>query len=255
MRLNFNSPHLSIEQFDPVDMPDFVVLTGVNGSGKSHLLDAIEKRHVNIVGMEQARIVLFNYETFRLDNEPAFNAHQLSAERESAWQYHEQQIKGNVQSLRNSLGASYEPLKETCMNQKSSFWSQATDQMSQYKQNFRNLFNNPHIKQNPQAQGIYSLAKKVPYSIDEIQHDDFVRLFKPFVFKNDFLPNQLGKVFWDYYVKYRSNQVNEFENEKYGKSYEVLSDQEFTKAHGEKPWDLINSILETFDTLKSLVSG
>lgn len=117
------------------------------------------------------------------------------------------------------------------------------------------FFNNPHIKQSAQAQGIYSLAKNIPYSIDEIRHDEFVRLFKPVVFKNDFLPHQLGKVFWDYYVKYRSNQVNAYENEKNGKSYEVLSEQDFIKVHGEKPWDLINRILESFDTLKCKVNS
>jgi AAA15 family ATPase/GTPase len=254
LQLHFNSPYLSLDQFDPVEIPDFVVVTGVNGSGKSHLLEALEKRHVVISGMEQANIVLFNYETFRLDNEPTFNAHQLSAERESAWQYHEQQIKNNVHSWRSGL-ANYEPLKASCAADKSSFWSLPADELKTYKQNFKSYFNNPNIKQNPQAQGIFSLAKNIPYSIDEIRHDDFVRLYKPVVFKNDFLPHQLGKVFWDYYVKYRGNQVNAYENEKNGKNYEALSEQDFIKVHGEKPWDLINRILETFDTLKYKVNS
>ena len=86
MQLYFKGSYISIDQFDSVEIPDFTVLTGVNGSGKSHLLEAIEKQHVAISGMEKAHIVLFNYETFRLDNESTFNAHQLSAEREAAWQ-------------------------------------------------------------------------------------------------------------------------------------------------------------------------
>ncbi len=75
-------------------------------------------------------------------------------------------------------------------------------------------------------------------------------MYKPFVFKNDFLPHQLGKVFWDYYVKYCGNQVNEFQNEKYGKKYEALSEADFMAIHGRPPWELVNEILETFDTLK-----
>ena len=255
MKLQFQSKHISIEQFDSVEITDFLVLTGVNGSGKSHLLDAIDKRHVVIVGMEQAHIVLFNYETFRLENESAINAHQLSAERESAWQYHEQNIKNNAQSWRTSLGANYEPLKASCEEDKKSFWSVSTDAMRQYKQQFKNYFNNPNIKNNQQAQGICSLAKKVPYSIDEIQHDAFIRMYKPFVFKNDFLPFQLGKIFWDYYVKYRGNQVNGYENEKNGKNYSYLTEEEFFKVHGEKPWDLVNRILETFETLQYKVNS
>lgn len=255
MQLQFKQNHISIEQFNPVELTDFTVLTGVNGSGKSHLLSAIEQRRVVISGMEQAHIVLFNYETFRLENEPAFNAHQLSAERESAWQYHNQQIKNNIQSWRSNLGDNYNTLKATCESEKKSFWSLTADAIKDYKQNIKNHFNSPNIKTNQQAQGIYSLAKKLPYSIDEIQHDDFVRLYKPFVFKNDFLPNQLGKVFWDYYIKHRSNQVNEFENERHGKNYEVLSEEEFVDIHGEKPWDVVNKILETFDTLQYKVNS
>ena len=205
--------------------------------------------------MEKAHIVLFNYENFRLENEAAFNAHQIAQEREAAWQFHEQQVKGNAQNWRNSLGPSYEPLKAECQANKRSFWSSTTEQAKQYKQSLKNYFTASNIKNNQQAQGIYSLAKHIPYGLDEIQHDDFVRLFKPFVYKNDFLPNQLGKVFWDYYIKYRSNQVNEFENAKYGKNYEVLSEEDFMKQHGEKPWDLINRILETFDTLKYRVNS
>ena len=255
MQLQFKNKHISIEQFNPVDLSDFTVLTGVNGSGKSHLLEAIEKRLVAIAGMEQAHIVLFNYETFKLDNEPVFNGHQLSAERESAWQFHQQRIKNNVQSWRVGLGDNYDSLKESCKAEKKSFWGIKTDTLKQYKQQFKTFFNNGNIKKNHQAQGIYSLAKQLPYSIDEIQHDDFVNRFKPFVFKNDFLPNQLGKIFWDYYVKYRGNQVNEFENEKHGKNYEVLSEQEFFTVHGEKPWILVNQILENFDTLKYKVTS
>jgi len=255
LKLQFKNAYISIEQFDPVEIPDFVVLTGVNGSGKSHLLEAMEKGHVIVAGMETAHIVLFNYETFKLDNESAFNATQLSAERESAWLFHEQQIKKPAQSWRSNLGGNYEPLKASCEAENKSLWGLATDTLKQYKKQIRTFFNNPGIKQNKQAQGIYSLVKNLPYSIDEIQHDDFVNRFKPFALKNDFLPNQIGKIFWDYYIKYRTNQINEFENEKHGKNYEVLSEEEFISIHGGKPWDSINQILEAFDTLKYKVNS
>ena len=255
MQLQFRQNHISIEEFDPVEINDFTVLTGVNGSGKSHLLSAIEQRKSIILGMEQSNIVLFNYETFRLESEASFNAHQLATERESAWNYHQQQIKNNVMNWRNPLGDRYNNLRATCEAEKKSLWSVATDALSEYKKNIKNYFNSPNIKSNQQAQGIYSLVKRLPYSIDEIDHDEFVRMYKPFMFKNDFLPNQLGKVFWDYYVKYRGNQVNEFENERHGRNYEVLSEDEFVQTHGEKPWDVVNKILDTFDTLKYRVNS
>ncbi len=255
MKLKFNDKYLSIEQFDTVEIPDFMVLTGVNGSGKSHLLEALKNKKVEIIGMENSNIVLFNYENFRLDNEPEFNAYQLSAERESAWQFHEQYIKPVAIGLRTSMGSNYEEIKTICQVQKMNFLNQSSDSIISYKINFKNLFSAEHIKQNPQSPGIYSLSKSLPYSIDEIQHDEFVRFYKPYVYKNDFLPNQLGKVFWDYYVKYRTNQVNSYENAVNGKTYVALSEYDFIKIHGEKPWDLINSVLTSFDSLKYKVNS
>jgi hypothetical protein len=60
------------------------VWTGVNGPGKSHLLKAIELKHVSVLGLENPNIIHFDYESFRLENESAFNSHQLSSEREAA---------------------------------------------------------------------------------------------------------------------------------------------------------------------------
>lgn len=87
MQIQYKQQHISIEKFNNIELSDFTVLTGTNGSGKSHLLSAIEQKKVIFPNIENPNIVLFNYETFKLDNEPAFNAQQLSNERESAWQY------------------------------------------------------------------------------------------------------------------------------------------------------------------------
>jgi predicted ATPase len=250
LRLIYQSPYLSIEQFNPVEIPNFVVLTGVNGSGKSHLLDAIEKRRVAIEGVSNPHIVLFNYETFRLDNEPAFNAQQLSAEREAAWQFHQNYTKPQSEQWRSSLGNHYETIKATCNSEKRSMWNSEDELIKPYKQQFKDYITQQNFRDNDQAKGIYLLARQLQYSIDEIGYNDFNRLYKPFALKKDFLPHQLGRIFWDYYIRYRNNQVNEFQNEKYGKDYEALSEADFISVHGRPPWELVNEILKTFDTLK-----
>lgn len=255
MQLVFKSKHISIEPFQSIDLPDFTVLTGVNGSGKSHLLDAIEKRKVVLQGLENGSIVLFNYETFRLENEGAFNGQQIAQEREQAWAFHEQQVKRQAQAWKSDLGANYQQMKAQCAEEKKSLWLLAFGAAASYRVKVKNFFRSNNLKGNAQAQGIYSLAKKIPYSLDEVERDDFISLYKPYAFKNNFLPNQLGKIFWDYYIKYRSNQINHFENEKNEKNYTVLTEGEFVLAHGEKPWDLVNKILATFDSLKYEVNS
>jgi predicted ATPase len=249
MLLQFQSQHASIDQFTPVEVADFTVLTGVNGSGKSHLLEAINLRRVNVQGLEGAHIVLFNYENFRLDNEPEFTGHQLSAEREAAWQFHEGHIKHNVASWKNQLGSNYAEIAAQTKSEKRSFWSFGGDLVKPYINQFKSFIKSDQYKGHHQAQGIYSLAKKLPFSIDEIGREEFIDRYKPYVFKNDFLPTQLGRIFWDYYLKYLSNEMNQFQNEKHGKAHTTLNEAEFISQHGEKPWVLSNRILKSFDAL------
>lgn len=199
--------------------------------------------------MQNAHIVHFNYENFRLDNEPTFTGHQLSAERESAWQFFERKVKPQATNWRTSLGSNYPTIKDQAVLEKKSFWSAGGDLLKQYKTQAKNFFKSANLKSNAQAQGIYALTKRAKIGIDEIDHDEFVQSYKPYTLKNEFLPTQLGKVFWDYYVKYRSNQVNQFENEKNGKHYLTLTEEEFINKHGEKPWELANRILRAFESL------
>lgn len=54
MRLFGNKKHLSVEPFEPIDLPDLVVLTGINGSGKSQFLAAIEQSAITLGGPAKA---------------------------------------------------------------------------------------------------------------------------------------------------------------------------------------------------------
>ena len=46
MHLSFRQRHLSISAFPDIELPPFTVIVGLNGSGKSHLLQAIANGHV-----------------------------------------------------------------------------------------------------------------------------------------------------------------------------------------------------------------
>lgn len=80
-------------------------------------------------------------------------------------------------------------------------------------------------------------------------------IYKPYTFKNDFLPQELGKIIWDYYIKYDRNQMNEYQNDKHNKNLPVLNETQFILKHGEKPWDVLNKVLSKFDSLDYIVSS
>jgi AAA15 family ATPase/GTPase len=114
MKLKFIENYKSITEFNEVNFKDFTVLTGINGSGKSHLLEAIKNKKVVIEGYENSnKIVLFNYENFRLENEGRYTSQQIQQEKNNAWNWFNSNVKNVIKSHRNSyLKTNYEDLKK-----------------------------------------------------------------------------------------------------------------------------------------------
>jgi len=263
MRLAFQKDHLSISKFDSIDLPDFTVLTGVNGSGKSHLLAAIENKNVAIEDIEQPKIVHFNYETFRLSNETQTNAQQRIAERNSAWQLLSQpqnaNIIGNLTDFKNALGEDYIQLTKISEQKQKPLWeldkndcggAQLFGKLTAYKTQVSTFFStNPHLKDNVMASAIFVLAKKLNHSIDELSETDFEQFYEPYTLQKDFLPTQLGKIFMDYFFRYEQNQYDEYRDKEYGEMHNTLTKEQFESKYGPKPWDIVNEILETFNSL------
>ena len=250
MRLVFSQPHLSIEQFEPIVLPEFAVLTGVNGSGKSHLLQAIEAGKVQVEGLTHPSIVRFNYETFKLENEALFSAQQIAQEKESAWQLWTQQIQGNVSNWRGTINEGYDELIGRAKSDKKPLWElDGHAGLDVYRNNADVFFRNPQFLNDQRAQAIFSLVKSSPKAVDDLEHDDFFATYRPYAFKADFLPMQLGRVFWDYYEKYLRNRFNRWQNEQDGLNLRAVSDDEFLSTYGEKPWRVVSEILRSFDSL------
>ena len=84
MKLTYVKKHLSVDQFDDFELPDFAVLTGMNGSGKTHLLQAINNGSITVSGLSRLRKVLFTQSEFQIDPEQPISAQTLAQERTNA---------------------------------------------------------------------------------------------------------------------------------------------------------------------------
>ena len=85
MEILYKSTCLSIVNFEPVTLPDFTVLTGLNGTGKSQLFTAIKFGHVEIDNIPKENIVSFDNSLFGLDNEPAITLQVIQNDRTNAF--------------------------------------------------------------------------------------------------------------------------------------------------------------------------
>lgn len=68
MKLKHISDYLSIKKFNDIEVSDFAVITGINGAGKSHFLNAIDKGNITIEGIDSENIILYNYNDFNVYN-------------------------------------------------------------------------------------------------------------------------------------------------------------------------------------------
>jgi predicted ATPase len=249
VRLVFKQPRLSISSFHPIELPELAVLTGVNGSGKSHLLEAIQQKKVVYEGFEEGSVVLFSYETFKLDQEALANAVSINQERESLWSILQNNVKPESIKWKAALGDGYAALSASSIASGIALWNAHHPNIKSYKQAVRSYFLQPNFKQQPQWQAIYGLAQISPYTLDEVPREYFDRHISMLTLKNDFLPQQIGKIIWDYFVKQRNNQVNEYQSNTHSLPLPYLSPQDFRTRYGVPPWEIINEILLSFDSL------
>jgi ABC-type transport system involved in cytochrome c biogenesis ATPase subunit len=79
VKLTFQRPHLSITSFPECELPPFTVLTGLNGSGKTHLLQAIKGGQVrsSVAANVEQDIRLFDWNTIVPNNADAYDSHML----------------------------------------------------------------------------------------------------------------------------------------------------------------------------------
>jgi len=247
MRITFKKQHLSISQFDPVNLAEFTLLTGVNGSGKTHLLQAIKNGSVEVQNIDTKRIVYFDYHTFRLENETVFQSSALPQDYNSAWAFFEANVLPEAKRWNSNLKL----VDDSQSNKKVSFYerSECASYRIQVDQFFESRATSVHAKQFKDYCGIYALAKKISKPLHELQKAEFLDLYVPYQLLNDFLPKQLGKIFLNYHQKHLNNAFNGFRNSNHGLNLPTLSDEEFTAKHGRSPWDMVNEILATFDSM------
>src|SRR5215218_10340681 len=94
MKLTFQSPHMSIVEFPPTELPSFTLLTGLNGSGKTHFLKSLAGGHIGIDAAPNFKedIRYFDWTTMVPQDTGLFQSESLIQERV--------QILQNLQSIR-----------------------------------------------------------------------------------------------------------------------------------------------------------
>jgi ABC-type cobalamin/Fe3+-siderophores transport system ATPase subunit len=114
IQLSLKQPHLSIKQLEDTELADFTILTGLNGTGKTHLLHAIRDGKIVLNGIAAQEIVYFNYNDFVVNPHTDQNHAQFKQNAQKSQQYRSNLVaihNTELQKLRNKINSNKDPLE------------------------------------------------------------------------------------------------------------------------------------------------
>ncbi|TVZ49874.1 AAA family ATPase [Olleya sp. Hel_I_94] len=195
-----------------INLPDFIVLTGLNGVGKTQFLQTINGKTASVT--ENGR---------NLNNKRFFNT---------------QSLKPNNLSQTDPIQFSQEQ-------------EMHIEDMYMQFQDYSRQSKLPNFKYEIFLQERYGntyniFSKTLEYlkdkkEIENITRNDFINLPSNINSSSDLFHQNFTIIFQKWLDAFHQNEYNQFLESK-GDKVIVLSSEEFTKIHGPKPWKIINSI-------------
>lgn len=211
MKISIKQIFKSIHVIQDFEIPDFVVLTGKNGSGKSHLMEAMTLPEKCIVydnegkWLSQIKYIPFNGLNPHIDENCDYMG--FTNNRKQAW--------NNVKQ----------------------FLVDYNNRKTRLHVTFNQYVNSDKRKKRL----LEKLAKIVNWNAEKITEELFDEHYE--ISSDEMFSSQFASIFKLYQVRLLENEFNLFLNEKEGQQNKVLTDEEFEKLYGPKPWELINRML------------
>jgi len=211
MKLSLTKKFKSLEPFD-AELPNFVVLTGINGAGKTQLLTAIINNQLQVTDENGVEL-----------NPKKYVTPQTLSPNESSIVTREQ-LNNNTQNLLN--------------------------QFNNYLQNKRNNpnFTLENIFGNsPQLKVIEKIRVNSKKDLDDLDSDDFFNHYplEDGLSQTDVFYQNFSSLFKRYQDKFDDNEYRQYRHEiKKHKEITYLNREQFIESFGEAPWNFVNKIIE-----------
>jgi predicted ATPase len=249
MKLKFSSKYKSVDQSFEVVLPGFSVLTGRNGSGKTHILEAIKNGNITVENINLDQIFYFNYLDFAYNFQRDANSSQGS----QAWRL-VQAKSGGVDlffNAENIVNGHKDEIEVAAKEKDKSIFTLAKEDISaraflklvEYKQSINSSINSStELKSNETILSIYhTVIAKSKIFLGNLDRITFDQLYYHSALSQRNLISDLSNVFLRYFRNLEMNEMNKYKKKPF------LSNVEFEKEYGVAPWDLVRNIFKGFD--------
>ena len=261
MQIKFESPFLSIIDFPTTNLPKFTIITGVNGSGKTHLLKAISAGRVlvDIAPNIAEDIRFYDWTTLVPNNAGEFHSAAVYNNRDNIIEWSRQACLEQREKLdqwlssNNLIGkiqrnaSSVFRLNETDLNKRigepkaaNRAWKQlesiAAQTLQIMKRNGRN--------QTDALEIIDRLHNRLGHKVLCLTTKDFEK--EPYSWGSvNFFQQSFAELFVHYFELKKHNLLRRMvELEGREPAVPSIPDDQFIATYGEPPWDFINHILK-----------
>ncbi|WP_281685482.1 hypothetical protein [Thalassobaculum salexigens] len=252
-----NSKSISVD-FQCDRLPDFCVLSGYNGAGKTQFFEALVSGYLSVEGVDSIDINLFNYTNFL---QQAKNELKLSFKGDETWQ--------GISKITSELIKEFEPRsifgrnhwRDVFIEEEQKWEEENYDSAEYYRRNyiseydpdykrifpfkhFRKELNNKIRAINPM---LLELTKKITINHEKdfflLDSSEFIAAVDGVSLEVDLFSNSFSTVCSQYSEKLTDNLIRGFLSSQ-GGDISGLSDEEFKKLHGPPPWETFQEYLD-----------
>jgi predicted ATPase len=260
MRLTFAGPHVSITSLPTVELPKFTVLTGLNGAGKSHLLEALENGKVAVDIAAPGEVRRYDWNSFVRPDVAAVDANDTRRERlavrDSVLPHVQQnnqvyQAASNFEISLNGIASAVELLALNEQKLAGRMPPQPKAPAAEVlaalaiargadEQNFRST---PQFRgQVPYLEALARVVKKtrlVDLVAEDFENDTLLSTNAA----QDPIQASFARLFVDYRGLKLTNDLKQNAQAKGQPADGVLTDEEFVERHMPPPWDFLNEAM------------
>ncbi len=253
MILALVSSYNSIRELPDTTLPEFTLITGLNGSGKSHLLQAIQqgKIRADVAPNFQSDARFFDSSTMSPTDSGGISSGQLAQERDGLYQAflghrkpHESQFWQAASSHGLSVGQfrNVAELSGLSEQQLAAFASDRTKvpDLAKSLENATTHISSSiinHMKPDQRSE-LTMISELCGKPIAALEEDDFKLSNAPHWGRSQPFQNQFGRLFMQYKELQRANDLRAYHGQQH------LNDAEFQQKHMMPPWDFVNETLQ-----------